>query len=173
MAPAVPDTQPRSDLDIARSEAAFYAKTLLRLRDALMQVQDHIEDEGDRVYFGSSNDADALREIARKIDGIGWDRIMESSQPPVDLYDIIAKLRTRIGAAEGALKALVDADALAGIRPLVAGWNGDNSPVGPFPRHPPELGVKLPTNCGAVYALDEALQAARAIVEVTDLERTA
>lgn len=62
-----------------------------------------------------------------------------------------------------ALRALVDAKALSGVRKQVAGWNGEDRPVPYKERHPDRLGATLPkTNCGAVYALDDAMQAARA-----------
>lgn len=65
-----------------------------------------------------------------------------------------------------ALRELVNAKALAGVRDVVAGWNGENRPDDQrYGRHPDSLGAILPeTNCGAVYALDEAMQAARAIL---------
>jgi hypothetical protein len=62
-----------------------------------------------------------------------------------------------------ALTTLVNEKALAGVRELVAGWNGESRPDGPYDRHPPRLGATLPkTTCGAVYELDEAMQSARA-----------
>lgn len=66
-----------------------------------------------------------------------------------------------------ALCHLVNARALAGVRELVAGWNGENLPDGPYrERHPARLGATLPkTNCGAVYELDEAMQEARAALQ--------
>lgn len=69
--------------------------------------------------------------------------------------------------AEERLSNLVNAKALAGVRDLVAGWNGENRPDGPYAeRHPPRLGATLPkTDCGAVYELDEAMQAARAALD--------
>lgn len=65
-------------------------------------------------------------------------------------------------ALRDALTALVNAKALAGVRELVAGWNGESKPDGPYDRHPPRLGATLPkTTCGAVYELDEAMQSAK------------
>ena len=65
-----------------------------------------------------------------------------------------------------ALQSIVGAKALAGVRALVAGWNGEGLPNGPYAeRHPPRLGATLPkTNCGAVYELDEAMQRALSLV---------
>lgn len=57
---------------------------------------------------------------------------------------------------------LANARALAGVREIVAGWNGEGKPDGPYERHQSRLGATLPkTDCGAVYELDEALTDAR------------
>lgn len=85
------------------------------------------------------------------------------------------QMEMRVAAAEEiellrtVLTDLVNARALAGVRGVVAGWNGERRPDGPFEhRHPAELGATLPkTNCGAVYALDEAMQRARSALAVT------
>jgi hypothetical protein len=69
----------------------------------------------------------------------------------------------RIAELEASLRKLVSAQALNGVRGLVAGWNGENLPEPHRERHPSKLGATLPkTNCGAVYELDEAMQEARA-----------
>lgn len=75
----------------AKSHTAYYAKTLIALRHTLVCVTDDLEDEGDRVYFGSSNDADRLRDISGRIDDLAWEEIMADSQPPVNLYDAIER----------------------------------------------------------------------------------
>ena len=77
--------------------------------------------------------------------------------------DAYTTLRAENEALRQALSNLVNAKALAGVRNQVAGWNGEGRPDGPFKeRHPIRLGATLPkTNCGAVYELDEAMQAAR------------
>ena len=65
-----------------------------------------------------------------------------------------------------ALERLAGAKAIKGVRELVAGWNGENLPEGPYTeRHPSRLGATLPkTNCGAVYELDEVMQEAHALL---------
>ena len=65
-----------------------------------------------------------------------------------------------------ALDAIIGAQALVGVRDLVAGWNGENRPEGPHvSRAPDSLGAILPpTTCGAVYALDEAMQRGRELL---------
>lgn len=73
-----------------------------------------------------------------------------------DAADEIDRLRD-------ALTALANAEALSGIRAIVAGWNGEGRDESYQHRHPDKLGATLPkTTCGAVYALDEAIQNARA-----------
>ncbi|MCV0395419.1 MAG: hypothetical protein K5872_21985 [Rhizobiaceae bacterium] len=78
------------------------AKTMLRLRDTLVQVHDHIEDEGDRVYFGSSNDADILKEVWHDLDGWNWDDIMADGKLP-DVYEASRKAHEKLRLAEAAL----------------------------------------------------------------------
>lgn len=78
----------------------------------------------------------------------------------------IQSLVARIAELEAGLDCLVNAKALSGVRELVAGWNGERRPEGPYTeRHPARLGATLPkTNCGAVYALDDAMQTVRSLL---------
>ncbi len=39
---------------------------LERLANAITDIVDGLEDEGDRVYLGSTNDADTLRDLRRE-----------------------------------------------------------------------------------------------------------
>lgn len=67
------------------------------------------------------------------------------------------------------LTALTSANALAGVRPLVAGWNGEGKPYFPSERHPPRLGATLPkTDCGAIYDLHDTLSKGRALLAEID-----
>lgn len=78
-------------------------------------------------------------------------------------------LTTSRATLRAALDRLVNAKALSGVRELVAGWNGEDRPEPHKERHPKKLGATLPkTNCGAVYDLDEAMQAARAALASGD-----
>ena len=54
--------------------------------------------------------------------------------------------------------ALVKAVERLGLRELVAGWNGENREK-PYTPHPDNLGAKISTTCGTVYAIDAALAA--------------
>ena len=78
----------------------------------------------------------------------------------------IQSLVARNAELEAGLDCLVNAKALSGVRELVAGWNGERRPEGPYTeRHPARLGATLPkTNCGAVYALDDAMQTVRSLL---------
>ena len=89
------------------------------------------------------------------------------------MADVFIKYETALKAAEqrieeldARLRAVTEAKALAGVRKLVAGWNGEDRPEGPHTeRHPARLGARIETNCGAIYALDEALTNARATLK--------
>lgn len=81
------------------------------------------------------------------------DNIAKVGVNPADTIEALLK----------ALEDLVNARAISGVREIVAGWNGENKPDGPYQRHPSKLGATLPkTTCGAVYDLDEAMQRAHA-----------
>lgn len=47
-----------------------------KLARAFIAIRDDLEDEGDRVYLGSSNDADLIRDLANVVDDLryhGWE----------------------------------------------------------------------------------------------------
>jgi hypothetical protein len=77
-----------AERNVFKAKDASKSKLLERFRDLLLNMCDHFEDEGDRVFFGSTNDPDELREIAREMDAWKWDAIM--GQTKSDPY---AKLR--------------------------------------------------------------------------------
>lgn len=57
------------------SNTVFTAdELLLSIASTLNNIAADIEDEGDRAYFGSTNDADKLKEIAEQIDQWRFDR---------------------------------------------------------------------------------------------------
>lgn len=90
--------------DNSRANSVSRGKKLLRLRAKLIQISDNIEYEGDRAYFGSTNDADSLREIFLWLDGFKWDRVMSESDE-YDLLSSVERLLARAEAAEAALSA--------------------------------------------------------------------
>lgn len=92
---------------------------------------------------------------------------MSAGDPYISHEEMVANAQMAAAAPDllEALDALVNAKALKDVRGIVAGWNGEGKEDGPYERHPNGLGAILPkTNCGAVYALDEAMIAARAAI---------
>ena len=83
-------------------------------------------------------------------------------------WDAIAKKNEQITTLVKALEELVNAKALARVRSIVSGWNGENRPDGPFEhRHSFNLGARIETCCGHMYQLDEIMQRVRTILEET------
>src|SRR5690606_10780475 len=75
-----------------KADEIYASQLMLKFRDTLSNIVDGCEDEGDRIYFGSTNAADQLREISEEIEELEWGRILASSQKKPDLY---ATLRDR------------------------------------------------------------------------------
>jgi len=98
----------RAELDNSRANSVSRGKKLLRLRAKLIQISDNIEHEGDRAYFGSTNDADELREIFLWLDGFKWDRVMSESDED-DLISAVERLLARATAAEARAEKLAEA----------------------------------------------------------------
>ena len=71
-----------------------------RTRDKIVHVTDHIEDEGDRAYFGSTNDADALKDLYNEMMSWIWDATDETNRMKADPYATIREQRSRISALE-------------------------------------------------------------------------
>lgn len=66
----------------AQARLTARAKSMLRLRDKLTGIVGDIEDEGGRVYFGATGDADLLKDMAEDFDGWAWDDIMDDGSKP-------------------------------------------------------------------------------------------
>lgn len=98
--------------DNYKAECIWRGRLLVRLRDRFILIRDEIEDEGDRVYFGSTNDADAFREIVEELDSFSWDMIMrEKGERNViaEQRHIIDRLRAEVLALPALVKALEEA----------------------------------------------------------------
>lgn len=61
-----------------KSRAHQLEAMLGRLHSDLEGIVMGIEEEGDRSYFGSTNDADQLKEIWQRLDDISWVKILRS-----------------------------------------------------------------------------------------------
>lgn len=89
----------RDAANVYKAKAISRGKLLERFRDHIQNMCDHATDEGDRVYFGSTNDLDELRAIAREMEDWKWDAIMRE-RPETDPYALCRELRTRAETAE-------------------------------------------------------------------------
>lgn len=74
------------------AEIVYQAKLLKQVRDRFTLIIHDIEDEGDRVYFGSSNHADDLRDTVEQLDDWDWHRIDKASKGR-DLYADLRAVR--------------------------------------------------------------------------------
>jgi len=89
-----------------RARSISRGKILIRTRDALISIKDGIEDEVDRSYFGSMNDADLFREVVRELDDFKWDRIM-AEKPEPDVIEECRKANMRAHIAEARLEKII------------------------------------------------------------------
>ncbi|PTQ12925.1 hypothetical protein CLG96_01930 [Sphingomonas oleivorans] len=86
--------------DTAFSDAALYAKALFKMRDMLIAVNDELEDEGDRVYLGSTNHADLIRDAWNFADNLQWEEIIEKNRPRTSYREALDCQIARANAAE-------------------------------------------------------------------------
>jgi len=93
--------------DNIQARLTAMSKTILRLRDVLLLIADNIDDEGDRYYFGSTNDADQLKDIAEELDGWHWDQIISDSKLP-NIYETSRKAIVRAERAEADIASTFD-----------------------------------------------------------------
>lgn len=70
----------KGTLNNVRAELTARAKEMQSARDTLIWVRDEMEDEGDRVYFGSTNHAEQFREVVESMDEWSWHDIMRASR---------------------------------------------------------------------------------------------
>lgn len=78
-------------------------KMLKRIRDMLVNPRDHLDDAGDMVSFGSTNDADAFRDAVQMLETWRWDDIMREGKLP-DLVADCRKANERLAVLEAALQ---------------------------------------------------------------------
>lgn len=89
----------KRERDNLQARLTARAKSMNTLRLRLASVHDHIEDEGDRAYFGSTNDADTFKEVWQDLDAWEWDDIMQDGKLP-DIYELSRQAHTRAEAAD-------------------------------------------------------------------------
>jgi hypothetical protein len=73
-----------------------YARALNRMRQMLIPVHDELEDEGDRVYLGSSNHAELIHDAWHLAESLNWDEIMRDTQPDTPLAAVNRELQAEI-----------------------------------------------------------------------------
>lgn len=79
---------------------------LRRIRDRLVLIADDIQDEGDRAYFGSTNDADDLRDFGREMTNWRWDDVFAKDEGLADPFATLREQRARADKAEADLLSL-------------------------------------------------------------------
>lgn len=101
----------QADLNVFKGKYRSMASLMEKARSQLRQVTDHIEDEGDRAYFGSTNHADWLRDLAEDMEA--W--VIDFELPKGDInkmerdpYAEIREQRARADKAEEATENLAD-----------------------------------------------------------------
>jgi hypothetical protein len=104
-----PQTEIERALTEARANEIYSSQLMRRFRDTLSNVRAGMEDEGDRIYFGSTNDADQLREIIDEVEELEWDRILASSKKTPDLWAKILNLNTELHALRTAQRTMLAA----------------------------------------------------------------
>ena len=93
-------------LESDRARSINRGKMLIRVRDVLVNIKADIEDEVDRTYFGSMNQADMFREVVEELDAFKWDRIMQEGPEP-DVIEECRKANGRADTAEARLKRII------------------------------------------------------------------
>lgn len=78
-----------ADIRAEHAESVSRGKMLVKCRNTLINVRDGIEDEGDRRYFGSTNDADTFSEIVQMLDDFKWALILKEK----DEQDLLERCR--------------------------------------------------------------------------------
>jgi hypothetical protein len=89
---------------LAVSRLSGRCKTITSLRAALVNIVDGLVDEDDRVYFGSTNDADELRDLHIQLDQWNW-AVIASDVVPDDPYASARNAWTKAGVLQAGLNA--------------------------------------------------------------------
>jgi predicted HAD superfamily Cof-like phosphohydrolase len=74
------------------ADLVYISKLAVGMRDQVAQVTMSLEDEGDRAYLGSTNDADILRDLQDDIEAWDFERAAFMAERP-DLYAQLRELR--------------------------------------------------------------------------------
>lgn len=105
--PSAPD----GDVFWLKAQLTARSKTIVKARETLINIRDELEDDGDRVFFGSTNDADQFRELVDDLDGWAWSDIIRDA----DGRDYIGELRDANIAKDAALARVAELEEAAEI----------------------------------------------------------
>jgi len=96
-----------NDANVFEAKSIARGKLLERFRCHVQEVVEHASDEGDRVYFGSTNHFEYLKEIVQEMDDWNWDAVMRE-RAEVDPYSELRKCRAEIERLRGELASTID-----------------------------------------------------------------
>ena len=103
------------------------SKTLLKARNLFINIHDELEDEGDRIYFGSTNDADDFKDAVRELDGWAWETVIKEGEL-TDIYEVSLKAHEDLRNAEA--RAVAAEEKLAEAVKLLESWAAKNDLTG-------------------------------------------
>ena len=95
------------DRDNWKAHAISRGKRLRRTRDEFINIRDELCDEGDRVYFGSTNHADAFKDAVEWLDDFTWGKVMGEPED-WDLLGALEKAQAALAAERDALRAALE-----------------------------------------------------------------
>lgn len=97
--------------DITQLEASNYkarsiarGRLLERFRDTVQEIVDHADNEGDRVYFGTTNHFEVLKDIAQQMESWNWDRLAHERRE-IDPYAEMRACRKEVAESISSLAA--------------------------------------------------------------------
>ncbi|NSX84423.1 hypothetical protein G6L86_02380 [Agrobacterium tumefaciens] len=99
-------------------------------RQQIREIFDHVDDEGDRRYFGSTNHVDWLRDLLSAMDKWSIDAMLpkgDINKMEADPYAEIRAQRVRADAAEAAVKQL--SAAVIDLCAAYSACNGEDHPA--------------------------------------------
>jgi hypothetical protein len=94
--------------DNARAEVSWLARLLMKTRNSFSFIVSDIEDDGDRAYFGSTNDADTLRDIRNQMETWEQSRLMRDGAW-VDYITKCAEANAKLRALQSSARQMKEA----------------------------------------------------------------
>ena len=96
-----------AEANVFKAKSVSRGKLLERFRCHVQEVVDHADDEGDRVYFGTSNDFEYLKEIVGEMEMWKWDAIMREREE-TDPYADLRSARKELNASKSTIAELLE-----------------------------------------------------------------